>query len=1210
MSTSLGNNTSGNIDLEELEKTQVTKSIPRYVPFVNMLSQPPEDDADLVPACAGKVEGVSCIKYIKQITCCEKIMDDFTAYFYQLRSVTRDLEKHVKASAKTDKRVAEIAEPILKNLVQPLIDFNSQTTTSIELIKGILNNPNIWNKGSYSEELIDHIFSLIYKMECISQLNPTRKAVADDISKIMKIAGISAENQLFPVALRFWFNTPSSVRKDLITALTNAMEPELVQKVLTIFYARISYQLTDQKFIIADQETIYIVALTFCMDLCTQAQNREKASKASEKKPKYVIQDVPMQMCTLLLQFRAKHPALLLIYEFPLDFDEFLTYSTFLRDINSKQQKNGVTAKARFHVDLKSIMEELRDELDSLVAHNAHLTDDISEQTVEYYINELPIALKKLNNAIHTLRELFADKILNVTIVKTGEGQTDEIMSSYERAMKFDFSDQERELTMQILAICRSTREVIYSNLPKLNEIISNHINKSIQEFVVNKLEYSLFKYSKKQGFERAEIENIRTLLGYFTSDEEMKVRTDKSEINKKPHEIHQIATKPHTSLIQLLRVQLQRFVNPDSSMQQKSSIFSSKILDDSDIDEFKNFLNKSVFYIDLCNLEQMLVLATDQSALFFKEYHLDVYRTAVSDKVSGAVIFPVTTSLPYILIDYAIKHPTKMELVGSIFYPLSIYDDASSTALKVMKSQYSFDEIRAESEICLMQITKTICEFAFQQVKNYAMQCFTDQFNPNLINEPTTLDPSALRFPSVLQQDQLFLLGNYINIKQLFATRLTELFMESIKAAFAPIKQYGILAIMLFTKTKTILKTAHQIFLDFKIPLTEFDGMVSQTISANTPNSFQNTLLQYCTANIVDIVAPSFILHTNPYRLVPPPEIDLTEYIRKNKQTFSPLLRQTTSFITVEHFRELVSLLDDGAVYCLANSITEAAEQQFNYFLECYQIMQPNIRRIQDVPIGTGSHRVYDMFEGAYRGFINNELFQQLLDSMRCVGNIIAIAEMLDIAYSLKRNKSQQVLAYIYGSEHKDIDAKFDDFFNLFDDRFKAIKQFFEGAETSPFEDEIAQPFMQSVIEKIARMYISKADLFNESSQNVFDFPSLSGFAAVWSVLEFVFCLREVHRKEEQDTIKGSKTGSFAAFGEGVFLSAATLICITRQRSLYNILSIGERIIQQNVTDIAVLDDETMSRFLAVYQLVQVSLNYSFMSVQPSVEAIIGSKD
>ena len=196
-------------------------------------------------------------------------------------------------------------------------------------------------------------------------------------------------------------------------------------------------------------------------------------------------------------------------------------------------------------------------------------------------------------------------------------------------------------------------------------------------------------------------------------------------------------------------------------------------------------------------------------------------------------------------------------------------------------------------------------------------------------------------------------------------------------------------------------------------------------------------------------------------------------------------------------------------------------------------------------------------------------------------------------------------VLAYIFGSEHKNIDARNDDFFTLFDERFKGLKKFFSGAETAPNEGEIAQPFMERVVKSIAIMFAKNASLFNEQSYNIFDFPSLTGFSAVWSVLEFVFCLKEVHRREDTDQTKGS----LSFYGEGVFVAAATLLCLTRQRSLYNVLSIGDRIVQQNVTDIAVLDDETLSKFLSIYQLVNASLSFSFYSMQPAVDSVIGVK-
>ena len=94
---------------------------------------------------------------------------------------------------------------------------------------------------------------------------------------------------------------------------------------------------------------------------------------------------------------------------------------------------------------------------------------------------------------------------------------------------------------------------------------------------------------------------------------------------------------------------------------------------------------------MDLLTLDETLSRVCDQSALFFKEFFLDMYR----NQIKKPVYFPVTTSLPCILIDYAIQHSKQQELIGALWYPLSIYDDAAATAVKYLDSRYLYHEIK-----------------------------------------------------------------------------------------------------------------------------------------------------------------------------------------------------------------------------------------------------------------------------------------------------------------------------------------------------------------------------------------------------------------------------------------------------------------------------------------------------------------------------------
>jgi hypothetical protein len=175
------------------------------------------------------------------------------------------------------------------------------------------------------------------------------------------------------------------------------------------------------------------------------------------------------------------------------------------------------------------------------------------------------------------------------------------------------------------------------------------------------------------------------------------------SKARKKPDDKRSsLSAPPHLAILELLRAQVQAFVrNP-------------KKLDWSDQREFESFLEGSRYWMDLLLIDETLSIVCDQSGLFFKESMLDLYRK----KMNKSVYFPVRASLPYVLIDYALHTSDKQELLGALFYPLSIYDDAAAAALKTLKSRFLYDEIVSEAKICALKITQQISIGVFNAVR------------------------------------------------------------------------------------------------------------------------------------------------------------------------------------------------------------------------------------------------------------------------------------------------------------------------------------------------------------------------------------------------------------------------------------------------------------------------------------------------------------
>jgi hypothetical protein len=239
--------------------------------------------------------------------------------------------------------------------------------------------------------------------------------------------------------------------------------------------------------------------------------------------------------------------------------------------------------------------------------------------------------------------------------------------------------------------MCRAAKELLQTNMPSVMECLMLYIQGYMQNFAYNTLALTIQRNSCQEVVKIARC--LQVLIGRFTSDEYGRIQRDKKYIGKHNPTIPNCL--PHVAMIELARVQLTACTNPESDFIQKRNGLH---LSDVDIRDFRRFLEETRYFPDLMRLADTLDIVCDQSPLFFKEYYLEA---------EGVTFFGVSSSLPVILSEYALLNYEQPELTSAVFYPLSIYDDAASTALRKLRSRFLYEEIKAEAPICLVLLAK-----------------------------------------------------------------------------------------------------------------------------------------------------------------------------------------------------------------------------------------------------------------------------------------------------------------------------------------------------------------------------------------------------------------------------------------------------------------------------------------------------------------------
>jgi hypothetical protein len=235
--------------------------------------------------------------------------------------------------------------------------------------------------------------------------------------------------------------------------------------------------------------------------------------------------------------------------------------------------------------------------------------------------------------------------------------------------------------------------------------------------------------------------------------------------------------------------------------------------------------------------------------------------------------------------------------------------------------------------------------------------------------------------------------------------------------------------------------------------------------------------------------------------------------------------------------------------------------------FTENYGNVGSRLIRIKDASLSATVLLVYDRFEGAYRYFLQDSGVQDLFEVMGEIGNVLAISEMMDNALLLKQQSCTQSADFVLNrrSDQKQGD-QMPEFFTLFDSEFQESQSFFKHVVPPPSHDEVIPPFLFNAIAEMARSVLKSGGAFDETAADLMDLPALTGFAAKWSVLDFLFCLIEALRVDGSGKVE--EQGSVTRFGEGVYLCAAAVLCITGQRTLFRAYSIGEKVAAHFETD------------------------------------------
>ena len=1225
---------------KSLETQPIVETVASAVPTVDFVSYPTQGIGERIisgktplPAAGGHTA------LLNRLTAAVEVIDNFLVSAYGDRGISKVVQGYLDQIRDQETKMlppewqSNEAKELAKGLLIPrLYSLNgvmeNVTNASKSVADEIIKNMPFWTSGQFSEEVLDKLALYIYRMVALEQVAPAT-SVNNDIAFLKRLANdVLTEPQDKTIAgkVQVWMASPNAATNGLLGEC-KSMGYEDLQTLFNVLFPYISKKIVNNDFFDAEMLFAYINLAIFLIKLYEQqrkeeynreykaieTKNREKADKKNRKRKK-PVDPKPVDPKKLKKRLKFKPLSNEIRYFVKILVEAYPVMPLYF-EVAGETKMNvpeGVTALTEQEIkklSVKAVIEvppfetllatsrKLFSSLSQLVSQMLTVPDKkVLPKYAERLYSLLPTVLTHNSTVLSRIRQFH---VYNLThpppAPEPKEGSDEEAkekkkMSAYECSMKMGLKPEDLRMFLLLLYISRSTKELIDTHFPLIYAHLCWYCQKSMQQLAWNTIPVVVAKNaSSKNPAINDQLKCIRSLVGRF-KEGELAIETNAKKFGKLPFTTPECP--PHQELVELARMQIQLMTNQGSEpLKGKKHLLA--------------WLAESKHFVKLLNLKTTVLSVFDQSNLYFRENALSV---------SGKTFFPVTSSFPVLLSNFAMENYQEPELTTAIFYPLSIYDDAASTALRVLKSRLLYEEIKAESRICLLTVTKLIADSAFHPLRKFALMRLISRGMGKKLAEDEEIGAksfaetaSAVRLGVVLQQNQLHLLGCPIDTKSMITDRLNDLMSQEVCKAVSLTAEHGALVAIALGKLLEVLKNTNKIFESFSLPMMSFENQLTHALATYNPASLHSQLLRYVSDHLSDVVVPHYYLMTNPLRIIPStkPNIRFRKLFTRNAGViFEKMVLPTTAFISVESFRELFWLMDDGTIPILHNEMISAIPELFDSFLVMYKNVAARLKRIKEPPITMSCSQVFDRYEGAYRYFVQDQNMTQLFAIMAQIGNIIGISEMMDDAMGLKVSAAQQVSALLMGQNPHEPPSN-PELYGIFDRQFQQVQSMMTHAYPIPGENEVVQPLLFNVLEVVVQLIRQNEQVFDETSPNLLDVTTTTGFASVWGIMEFLFVLMEISRTP--DGQGEGQIGSISKYGEGVLLCAAAILCACSQRPLYRLLSIGERIKAHQMTDFETVKDDAAKRALAVNGMVTASMACAMSNVQTAIEKILG---
>jgi cytoplasmic FMR1 interacting protein len=405
----------------------------------------------------------------------------------------------------------------------------------------------------------------------------------------------------------------------------------------------------------------------------------------------------------------------------------------------------------------------------------------------------------------------------------------------YERTVRYNFSDQELSVVVDVVAMIKSLASMMTDMGDKVAPFIRFHIHHDMQQMVQGELQPVLHRVDKRKNPVLPALLDIRALAADWLNGEEP-VDDYKSYSRKQGHVSAafpaRVVSAGYTQM-SLLRIQIRAIYDEKSSARQKQSFFGRAELEKEDVALLKKFYYESYHYLYMMNYSGVLLSISDLSDLWYREFFLEL---------TSCVQFPIEMSMPWILTEHVVRQQSsKIPILENVLHTLDIYNDAAHRALYVLKQQYLYDEIEAEANLVFDQLVFLMTDEIYGYYKNFAATGLLEKDIKQKfehLRRKAYLTTGKRRYEIPLLQKHIQLVGRSIDLNHLISQHINNYIYRDIDVAIRRFEASDATGVIELNKVLHVIRNTHKV-LSENLSLDRFDSLFGETNDSVTPASF-----------------------------------------------------------------------------------------------------------------------------------------------------------------------------------------------------------------------------------------------------------------------------------------------------------------------------------------------------------------------------------